>query len=153
MHGGPDIFRCDENIRAARCFWCEKSVADLMNRQFAGYEIGLRRKNISVLADARDLARALELAQCFAQCNSSGAAESDFASDLSLVRRPVILRASSARTCSRILRPFLAISTKQYCQAYRLSDFNRRSNYAKSDYCWRIGRCGGGDRFVCCRRS
>jgi hypothetical protein len=68
----------------------EKSVADLMNRQFAGYEVGLSRKNISVLADARDLALALELTQCFPQCNSFTGSQAKFASDIGLVERPVI---------------------------------------------------------------
>ena len=61
VHGCSDVLRCDENIRPARCFRCEKSIASLMNRQFAGYKVRLSRQNIPVLADARDCARALEL--------------------------------------------------------------------------------------------
>src|SRR5436190_6219147 len=90
MHGCPDILCCDENIRPTGCFWCEKSVADLMNRQFAGYEVRLSRKHISVLADARDLTRALELTQGFPQCNSFTGSQAKFASDIGLVERPVI---------------------------------------------------------------
>src|SRR5437867_4474764 len=90
MHGCPDVLCCDENIRPARCFWYEKSVADLMNRQFAGYEVGLSRKNISVLADARDLAPALELTQGFPQCNSFTGSQAKFASDIGPVQWSVI---------------------------------------------------------------
>src|SRR6266496_117375 len=32
VHGCAGIFRCDENIRLARFFWSEKTVAGLMNR-------------------------------------------------------------------------------------------------------------------------
>ena len=61
-----------------------------MNGQFAGYEVGLSWKNIPVLADARDLASALELTQGFPQCNSFAGSQAKFAGDLYLVERPVI---------------------------------------------------------------
>jgi hypothetical protein len=66
MHGCSDVFRRDENVRSARYFWREKTVACLMNRHFASYQVSLGGQNKSVLSDPRDLARALELAQAFA---------------------------------------------------------------------------------------
>src|SRR5206468_2059122 len=65
MHGCSDVFRRNENVRSTRRFWHEKTVADLMNRQFASHKVSLGGQDISVLPDARDLARALELAQAF----------------------------------------------------------------------------------------
>ena len=38
-----------------------------MNRQFAGYQIRLGRQYVQILANARDFARAFELAQIVAQ--------------------------------------------------------------------------------------
>src|SRR5258705_8545634 len=66
MHGCSNVFRRNENVRSARDFWREKTITDLMNRQFASHQVSLGGQNISVLPDARALARALELAQAFA---------------------------------------------------------------------------------------
>jgi hypothetical protein len=90
MHRRSNIFRCDENIRLSGCFRHEKSVARLMNRQFAGYEVRLSRQNVSVPANTRDLAGALELTQGFPQWNSFTGSQAKFASDIGLVGRPVI---------------------------------------------------------------
>jgi hypothetical protein len=65
MHCCSDILSGDKNVRLARFFRHEKAVPSLMNRQFTGYEVCFSRKNVSVLADARDLACSLELTQCF----------------------------------------------------------------------------------------
>src|SRR5437667_12673788 len=78
-----------------------------MNRQFSGYEVRLGRKHISIFADARDFARALELTQTFAQCNSSGARHAEFASDVEFVKRPVIF--------SRQERPHLFSNLTSVC--------------------------------------
>ena len=90
VHGCSDILRGDKNVRLARFFRREKAVAGRMNRQFSSYEIRLGGKNISVLADACDLARALELTQYFPQCNPLAGGQVKFATDVDLVKRPVI---------------------------------------------------------------
>src|SRR5437899_623597 len=90
MHGCSDVLRGDENICPARCFRYEKSVAGLMNRQFAGNQVRLSRKNKSILADARDFASALELTQDFPQCNPFAGGQAEFASDVNLVKRPIV---------------------------------------------------------------
>src|SRR5262245_17342824 len=66
MHGCSNVLRRNENVRSARGFWRQKTVACLMNRHFAGNQVSLGWQNIPVLPDAGDLTRALELAQTFA---------------------------------------------------------------------------------------
>src|SRR5262249_38623853 len=68
----------------------EKTVASWMNRQPPGYQVGLSWQNVSIFADARDLASAFEVAQRFAQCDSCLAAHTKFAGDFDFVQRPVI---------------------------------------------------------------
>src|SRR6266487_4830922 len=43
MHGCSDVFRRNENVRVARRFWREKTVACLMNRHFASHQVSLGR--------------------------------------------------------------------------------------------------------------
>ena len=90
MHGCSDVFRRDENVRLPRHFRREKSVAGLVNRQLASYQVSLGRQNISVLPDASDLARAFELAQALAQRDPHGARHAQLARDVELVERPII---------------------------------------------------------------
>ena len=90
VHGHSDVLRGDENVRFARCFRRKKPVAGLINRQLASYEVRLGRKNIAVLANTRDFARALELTQGFPQCNAFAGGEAKLASDIDVVKRPVI---------------------------------------------------------------
>src|SRR5947199_4218700 len=153
MHGCSNIFRCNENVRLPRHFGREKSVAGLMNRQFAGYQVSLSRQNISVLPDASDLARAFELAQALAQRDPPGARHAQLARDVELVERPIIFPRKQTQNLfsnvtsvqshlSETIAPVLPI----YC------DFNRRSNYAKSDCCRRV-RDRPGDCLTCRRRS
>jgi hypothetical protein len=97
MHGCSGVFRRDENVRSARHFRREKTVAGLVNRQFASHQVSLGRQNISVLPDAGDLARTLELAQAFAQRNPSGAGQPKFARDINSVERPVIFPRQQAQ--------------------------------------------------------
>jgi hypothetical protein len=71
----------------------EKTVAGLMNRQFASHQVSLGRQNISVLPDARDLARALELAQALRNATFPAARQPELAGDVGLAERTVVLSA------------------------------------------------------------
>src|SRR5437773_4431026 len=153
MHGCSDVFRRDENVRLPRHFGREKSVAGLMNRQFAGYQVSLSRQNISVLSDASDLAGAFELAQALAQRNPPGGRHAHLARDFDLVERPIIFpRKQTQNLFSNVtsvqshLSETIAPGFSIYC------DFDRRSNHAKSDCCRRVRDCPG-DCLICRRRS
>src|SRR5438045_8964407 len=92
-----------------------------MNRQFSSYEIRLGGKNISILADACDLARALELTQYFPQCNPLAGGQVKFATDVDLVKRSVIFPRHERQNLFSNITSFAVISAKQYGQVYRVN--------------------------------
>ena len=91
MHRRAGIFRCNENVRLARLICHQKAVARLMDRQFSGDQISLRRQDVTILADPRDLARAFQLAQDLVETHPHSALASQLGRDLVLVEGPVIL--------------------------------------------------------------
>src|ERR1700719_3532770 len=62
VHRCARIFCGYEDIRLTRFFWDQKAVARLMDRQLPGDEIGFGRKNVTVFANANDLAAAFQIA-------------------------------------------------------------------------------------------
>ena len=71
----------------------EKTKAGLVNLDFPGDEIGLRRQDVAILADARDVAGALEIAQRLLERAAVVALHPERAGELDLVERPVFRRA------------------------------------------------------------
>jgi hypothetical protein len=61
-----------------------------MNGNLPSYQISLTWQDVSILANARDLASAFEVAQRFAQCDPGLAAHTKFPGDFVLVQWPVI---------------------------------------------------------------
>src|ERR1700680_776811 len=90
VHGRAGVFRGDKNVRLAWSFDNEEAVAGLMDRQCAGDKIGFGRQNVTILANARDLAGAFQLTQNFAQGDSFAAGQIELARDVDLIEWPVV---------------------------------------------------------------
>src|SRR5438094_10366594 len=105
-----------------------------MNRQFSGYEVRLGRKDISIFADARDFARVLELTKRFSQCDSFTAAETESASDINFVKRPVIFsRQERQNLFSNLTSVYIHLSEIIWSGLSIIRDINRRSNTVECD--------------------
>jgi Raf kinase inhibitor-like YbhB/YbcL family protein len=70
IHRRAGIFGGDEDVGLSRFFWNEKTEACLMDRQFAGDEIGFRRKDVAILPNAYDFARVFEFIQNLSHLNT-----------------------------------------------------------------------------------
>ena len=92
VHGSPGVFCRYENIRLSCFFRNKKTVTRLMDRQLPDHEIGFGRKDITILANANDLARAFQLAQSFPDRNAVPAVQAERTRDLVSIARPVIRR-------------------------------------------------------------
>ena len=90
MHRRARIFGRDKNIRLARFVCDQKTVTDLMDRQFAGDKIGLGWQYITILPNARDFAVALQFTEDLIECHPYAALASQLFRQLALVERPII---------------------------------------------------------------
>ena len=66
VHCGARILSGDENVGLARLFRDKETVTSLMDRQFPSDKIGFGWKDVPILANANNFARALQLVQSFA---------------------------------------------------------------------------------------
>jgi hypothetical protein len=92
VHCSPGIFCRYENICLSRFFRNQKAVARLMDRQLPGHEIDFGRKDVTILANANDLARIFQFAQNFSDRNAVPALQAERTRDLVSIARPVIRR-------------------------------------------------------------
>src|SRR6266480_2864074 len=70
----------------------KKSISCLVNVELASDQIGCRRQNVAIFSDARDLARALEIAQRLVQTHAHAALPAERFRQFPLVQRPIIGR-------------------------------------------------------------
>src|SRR5947207_8240771 len=84
MHRRARIFGRDKNIRLARFVCDQKTVTDLMDRQFAGDKIGLGWQYITILPNARDFAVALQFTEDLIECHAYAALASQLFRQLTL---------------------------------------------------------------------
>ena len=93
VHRRASIFGRNKNVALVGTFAGEKCKASLMDLQLSGDEVRRLRKDVAILADAGDLAGALQLTQRFLQSAPILALESECAGELGQVERPVFRRA------------------------------------------------------------
>src|SRR4029453_3178302 len=89
VHRSTGVFRRNKDVALVGTFAGEKGEASLMDLQLPVYEISRLGKDVAILADTRDLARALQLMQRFLQAASILALESERAGELGPVERAV----------------------------------------------------------------
>jgi dihydropteroate synthase len=93
MHRGARVFRGDKEILLAGFFARQEGEAGLVDRDRAGNQVRFRRQDVTVLANARDLAVAFHLAQDSVQIHPDAALAAERLAQLDIVERPVIWRA------------------------------------------------------------
>ena len=97
MHRGAGIFSGDKNVRLARFVRNKEAVTGLMDRQFAGDEVCLSRKHITILADARDLSGMFEVPEHLVKSHAHATLASERFSQLTLVQRPVVFASQQGK--------------------------------------------------------
>ena len=91
VHGGAGVLRGNEEVLLAGLILAgEEGETGLVNVQQAGDEVGFGGEDVAILADAGDLAGALQFAQRFVQVHPHAALAAEGFGELGLVERAVI---------------------------------------------------------------
>ncbi len=90
VHRGAGVLRGDEEILLARLVLLrEEGVAGLMHVQYSRDQIGFRRQDVTILADAGDLSGPLQLPKRLVQIHPHAAFPPERFRELDLVERSV----------------------------------------------------------------
>ena len=89
VHGGAGVFRRDEDVAFGVIFPDQKAEAALVNLEFPGDEVSLGGEDVAILANARDLAVALEMAERFLEQAAMVALHPEGAAKLDFIERPI----------------------------------------------------------------
>ena len=89
VHGGPRVFRADEEIGLSASLVKNVGRAGRMNLDFAGEEVGFLRNDVAVLPDSREVTRGLHCFQEFAELAALGGREIEPLGEFVAVERRV----------------------------------------------------------------
>ena len=93
IHGGAGVFRRDEDVALVVAFFPnEKGKARLVHVQLASDKISRCGKDVAILADARDLASAFEVAQRLLERAAAVALQPERTGELLFVERAIFRR-------------------------------------------------------------
>jgi hypothetical protein len=92
VHCRAGVFGRDKDVACIGAFAREETKTGLVDLNLAGHEVGFGRKDVAVLADARDLAGSFQFAQRIFQVAPVLALEAEGAGQLFLVERAVLGR-------------------------------------------------------------
>src|ERR1043166_8676350 len=97
VHGRAGVFRRDKDVGLSGGFRDEETVACLVDRQFAGNQIGFGRQDIAVFPDADDLAGAFEIADRAPKGGTLVLFQAELACDIRAIERPIVLAAEQSQ--------------------------------------------------------